>query len=89
MAAYHPILERNNETYVKELSAMGSELTLEDVSGHLVEAEKTLETIKTRIPATVRIHALSAIVPMWCRSWDVTSAYQGKRVPLLGPFLAA
>lgn len=64
MSEYQPILERSNEAYVKELSALGSELTLEEVSGQLAQAENTLETIKNRIPATVRF--LSApTVPLW------------------------
>jgi hypothetical protein len=60
VAEYQPILERNNETYVKDLSALGSDLTLEEVSGQLSEAERVLETIKTRIPDTVRLLGLSA-----------------------------
>lgn len=55
VAEFQPILERSNEAYVKELSALGPELTLEEVSGQLAEAEKTLETITSRIPATVRL----------------------------------
>lgn len=53
MAEYQPILERSNEAFVKNLSAMGPDLTLEEVSGQLADAEKMLETIKQRIPATV------------------------------------
>lgn len=66
LAEYQPLLERNNEAYVKELSARGAELTLEDVAAQLAEAEGMLETIKTRIPATVR--------PSGTRTWQMWAA---------------
>lgn len=52
---------------------MGSELTLEDVSGQLAEAEKTLETIKKRIPATVRLLAIPEVFPLSHCTGDVTA----------------
>jgi hypothetical protein len=62
VAEYQPILERNNEAVVKELSAMGAELTLEMVSGRLAEAEDMLATIKRRIPTTVRLTAAAHVL---------------------------